>query len=117
MLAVVKTPHIELSINGDNIDDLIKWIGKKFDLTILDNPDDDELINIEDSDFWKEMAKNKTGNILAGYRLKAGLTQKQLAQKINISQNMISDFENGKRNVTNEMLKKFKDVLNIEVSL
>lgn len=34
MLAVVKKPHIELSINGENIEELIKYISKKYELEI-----------------------------------------------------------------------------------
>ncbi|MEI6057130.1 MAG: helix-turn-helix transcriptional regulator [Lentisphaerota bacterium] len=110
MLAVVKTPHIELSINGESIDSLVKWIGKKFEINILADPDE-EVINLEDSDFWKEMNKNHDGNMLKGRRLKAELTQKQLAEKTGIKQNIISDYEKGKRKISHEASNKLYSVL------
>jgi len=46
MLALVKKPRIELSLHGDDVDELIGWISKKF-----------------------EMQSNRIGNLLAGARL------------------------------------------------
>jgi predicted transcriptional regulator len=117
MLAVVKKPHIELSINGENVNELIKWISKKFDIEIVNTADNEnELISINDSQFYKDFAKNKRGNLLAGYRLKANLTQKQLADKIGITQNMVSDYEKGKREFSKDMINRFKQVLDIPVA-
>jgi len=73
MLALVKKPHIELSIHGEHIDELLAWIQKKYDVAVLADKPDDELVPIESTDFWKEMEKNRIGNLLAGARLKAGL--------------------------------------------
>ena len=118
MLAVVKKPHIELSINGENTEELIKWISKKFKIEIVNtNNSDDTLIPIEESNFYIEMKKNTVGNLLAGYRIKEGFTQKALADKAGIKQNMISDYENGKRSISSEMAKKFEKILNIKLKL
>ena len=92
MLAVVKKPRIELSIQGEHTDELIDWIRKKFEVRILSSGTGDS-IPVEDTDFWKEMQSNRVGNLLAGARLKAGMTQAQLARKLGIRQNMISDYE------------------------
>lgn len=37
---------------------------------------------------------------LKKYRIEAGMTQKELAEKLNASQNTISQYESGKRNPT-----------------
>jgi DNA-binding XRE family transcriptional regulator len=116
MLAVVKKPHIELSINGDNIKELVKYISKKYDIEILDN-NEDYLVDIEETDFGKKMNINRAGNLIAGNRHKLNLTQKQLAGKMDISQNMISDYEKGKRHLTPTMAEKFEKILNIPISL
>jgi ribosome-binding protein aMBF1 (putative translation factor) len=113
MLAVVKKPRIELSIQGENTDELIDWISKKFEVSILTNEHSDS-IPIEDTDFWKEMQSNRIGNLLAGARLKAGMTQIELAKKLGISQNMISDYERGKRRISNSMAKRLAKFLNIK---
>ncbi len=69
---------------------------------------------MEETDFWKEMQSNRIGNLLAGARLKAGLTQMQLAQKLGVRQNMISDFERGKRRFSTSMAKRLAKALHIK---
>jgi|GEM_PF-2218955 len=68
MLALVKKPRIELSLHGDDVDELIGWISKKFEVSILSS-ENSESIAIEETDFWKEMQSNRIGNLLAGARL------------------------------------------------
>ena len=114
MLAVVKKPRIELSIQGENSEELIAWISKKFEVSILSS-DKSDSIPIEDTDFWKEMQSNRVGNLLAGARLKAGMTQAELAKKLSIRQNMISDYERGKRRISPSMAKRLAKSLGIKV--
>lgn len=114
MLALVKKPHIELSIQGEHIDELISWIREKYDVTVLSDTQSEESIPIEETDFWKEMQSNRVGNLLAAARLKAGLTQKELANIIGIRQSMISEYERGKRRLTIDMGKKLSSALEID---
>ena len=114
MLALVKKPHIELSIHGEHVDELLAWIQKKYDLAVLADEPNDELVSIESTDFWKEMEKNRIGNLLAGARLKAGLTQAQLASELGIRQNMVSDYENGRRTYSATMAKRLSAVLKVK---
>jgi ribosome-binding protein aMBF1 (putative translation factor) len=114
MLAVVKKPRIEISLQGEHVDELIEWIRKKFEVNILTS-ESDESIAIEETDFWKEMQSNRIGNLLSGARLKAGLSQAQLAKKLSIRQNMISDYERGKRRLSPAMAKRIAKILNIKV--
>jgi len=67
------------------------------------------------TNFWKEMQSNKIGNLLAGARLKAGLTQAQLAEKLDVRQNMISDYERGRRRLSLSMAKRIAKILNLRV--
>jgi ribosome-binding protein aMBF1 (putative translation factor) len=115
MLALVKKPRIELSLQGENVEELIEWISKKFEVSILTS-DSSESIAVEDTDFWKEMQSNRIGNMLAGARLKANLTQAQLAEKLGIRQNMISDYERGKRRLSPSMAKRIAKILRIKVA-
>jgi plasmid maintenance system antidote protein VapI len=110
----VKKPHIEISIHGEHVDELLAWIQKKYDLAVLSNELDDELVSIESTDFWKEMEKNRIGNLLTGARLKAGLTQAQLASELGIRQNMVSDYENGRRIYSDAMAKRLSAVLRVK---
>ena len=114
MLALVKKPRIEISLQGEHVDELIEWIGKKFEVSILTS-ENSESVPIEETDFWKEMQSNRIGNLLIAARLKANLSQSQLAQKLGIRQNMISDYERGKRRLSPAMAKRIAKTLNIKV--
>jgi len=114
MLALVKKPRIEISLQGENVEELIEWISKKYDVDILVS-DQDESVAIEETDFWQEMQSNRIGNLLSAARLKANLSQSQLAEKLGIRQNMISDYERGKRRLTPDMAKRIAETLSIKV--
>lgn len=114
MLALVKKPRIEMSLHGEQVDELIEWIKKKFEVSILTSGMPDSLA-IEETDFWKEMQSNRVGNLLSAARLKANLSQAQLAAKLAVRQNMISDYERGKRRLTPAMAKRIAEILNIKV--
>jgi len=114
MLARVKKPRIEISLQGENVEELIEWIRKKYDVNIITS-DQDESIAIEETDFWQEMQSNRIGNLLSAARLKANLSQSQLAEKLGIRQNMISDYERGKRRLTPEMAKRIAQTLEIKI--
>jgi ribosome-binding protein aMBF1 (putative translation factor) len=113
MLAVVKKPRIELSIQGERAREIIDWLRKKYEVAVLSTDDDETLVPIEETEFWKEMEKNRVGNLLAGARLKAGLTQERLAGKLHIRQNMVSDYEHGRRILSSEMAKRFSAILQV----
>lgn len=117
MLAVVKKPRIELSIQGEKASEIVDWLRKKYQVDVLSAADaddsGDELVPIESTEFWREMERNRVGNLLAGARLKAGLTQGELAGKLEIRQNMISDYERGKRAFSAAMAKRFSSVLQV----
>jgi transcriptional regulator with XRE-family HTH domain len=73
-------------------------------------------IPVEETEFWKQMNRDRIGNLLAGARLKAGLTQGQLARKLGIRQNMVSDYERGRRSLSAGMAARFSTVLHIKES-
>ncbi len=114
MLALVKKPRIEISLQGEHVNDLIDWISKKYEVNILSS-EDSESLAIEETDFWKEMQSNRIGNLLSAARLKANLSQSQLADKLGVRQNMISDYERGKRRLSPTMARRISEILNIKV--
>jgi len=114
MLVLVKKPPIELSIRGEHIEEILAWIRKKYDVSILSADEAEASVPVEETAFWKEMEKNRVGNLLAGIRLKAQLTQGQLAKKLNIRQNMVSDYERGRRRLSPSMAKRFSAVLKVK---
>ncbi len=48
---------------------------------------------------------------IANEREKAGLSQKELAKKLNTTQSVISRIENGKQNISLDMLQKIANAL------
>ena len=114
MLALVKKPHIEISIQGERAGELLDWIQKKYEIAILTEDPADELVSIESTDYWKTMEQNRIGNLLVGARLKAGLTQAQLASEVGIRQNMISDYEHGRRTYSDAMARRLSTVLKVK---
>jgi len=117
MLAVVKKPHIEIAINGEGAKEAINWLKRKFKLVVVeDSSVSEESVSIEKTDFWKEMQENRVGNLLHASRLKAGLSQKQLAEAVGIKQNMISDYEKGKRRLTKRMASRVAKILKVKTT-
>jgi ribosome-binding protein aMBF1 (putative translation factor) len=112
MLAVVKTPHIELSINGEGSKEALDWLARKFRVQVISG--NDEKVNIEDTDFYREMEVNRSGNLLEAARLKAGLSQKKLAAAAGVRQTMVSEYENGRRKITKNMAERFAKELKIK---
>lgn len=114
MLVLVQKPRIEISLRGEHVGELLDWIKQKFDVTVLAEEPEDEFIAIESTAYWSEMEKNRIGNLLAGARLKAGLTQAELAEKLGIRQNMVSDYERGRRKYSDAMARRLSETLQVK---
>ncbi len=110
MLEVVRVRHTEIVLSGIDTAEIIECLRSRFPVEVLRTaePVDDELIDINETDWWK----NNKHRVLAGARLKAGLTQKKLAEVVGIRQTVLSEYENGKRKVTPKMAEKFAVALN-----
>jgi ribosome-binding protein aMBF1 (putative translation factor) len=63
---------------------------------------------------FPELAHNRTGVILRGYRSREDLTQKQLSEMTGIPQRHISELEHGKRQAGKEWAKKLAAALNCD---
>ena len=110
MLAVVKAPHTEISIHGDGGARILEYLKQQFQIEVLAADDDETLVNIRDSEYWK--TEVTPGTLLTGFRPKHGLTQNELAEKSGVSQVMISDYETGKRKLSQKAALKFAAALN-----
>ncbi len=102
MLALVKTPHTEISINGEASEAILEWLRKKFTVEVVaqndsaSDEDGSEAVNVFETDWWK---KNEH-LLLTGARLKHNMTQEELAEKSGIKQSVISLYESGKRRIS-----------------
>lgn len=59
----------------------------------------------------------KLQEIVKNIRLYLGLSQKELSDKLFISQNTISQYENGKRQVPSEIIEKLLEMSNLRIKL
>jgi DNA-binding XRE family transcriptional regulator len=72
---------------------------------------------------WEILAKEriekykKSGLVLRGMRYREGLSQKKLAEKSGVTQNEISNIENGKRTVGKKIAEKLANALNFDYHL
>ena len=110
MLALVKTPRTEteLCIHGESME-IITCLRRFFKVEIIGTEKPDQLIDANSSEYDRA----NRFRLLPGYRIKAGMTQKQLAEKSGIRQNLISDYETGRRRLTPAAAAKLAPALNI----
>jgi DNA-binding XRE family transcriptional regulator len=57
---------------------------------------------------------SESGVLLKGLRYREGLSQMQLAQKLNISQANLSAMENGRRNIGKELAKRIAEFFGLD---
>lgn len=110
MLEVVKVHRTRVILEGANTAAIIKCLRACFPVEVLYKTPvstDEDLVDIEETTWWN----NNKHRALAGARLKAGLTQKQLAAKTDIRQSVLSEYENGKRKVTPNVAEKLAEAL------
>ena len=108
MLALVKKPHTEISINGEGANAILECLRRSFKIEVLNN-DNDESVDVFETDFWKN---SKPGDFIVGSRLKHELTQKKLAELSGIPQTVISEYENNKRKVSRKAAIQLAKALN-----
>ncbi len=76
-----------------------------------------------DSISWREAAKkdirkhSEGGLVLRGSRFKEDVTQKELAEAVEVSPHHISEMENGKRPIGKEMAKRFAAFFKVDYRL
>ena len=110
MLVVEKRHHIKVEINGEGVDEVINIL--KTNLPKIQVSDEDEYVNIADTEFWKESEKHMTpGKALWVYRDNAGLTLTKLAEMTGIAKSHLSAMEHGKRAIGVKTAKKLGETL------
>ena len=80
---------------------------KEFEVPRSGRKEMDKLFSKLDKEY------SEAGSILRGARLREGMTQKELSQCLNISQNHISEMENGKRTIGKKMATRLSKILNL----
>jgi DNA-binding XRE family transcriptional regulator len=119
MLAVVEAPPmrrtekpVSFRVEGKNIPKaVLAFLDALFpDHVRIDN--DEELVAVEETDWYKRAkARMSPAKALKIMRINAGLTQKQLADKIGIAKQNYNSLERGARPISMMMAKKLADAL------
>jgi DNA-binding XRE family transcriptional regulator len=114
MQVVVKTPRINLKMKGDIPAGIIKVLKDEYGELQIIHDKDDEVVNIDDTDWYKSMQPLLTpGKALRVYRENAGLTQEALGLKVGgVPRQHISGMETGRRPIGREMAKRLAMALN-----
>ena len=106
MLAVVKTPHTNVRIEGDISSLLLEVLKKEYGKNLHLKQDSEESMDYFDSDFSKKMEKiSGPADCIHTYRENKGFTQDELGEKVGVSKNYVSDWENGRRKVSKDKAK------------
>ena len=109
MLAVAKTPHINLRIEGEIPNKLLKILclqfGKKLKIT---NDDNDEQTDIFQTAWYKERQEKMThGKTVKIYRENFKWTLEHLGEKLGgLSRQYVSDIEHDRRPISKDLAKK-----------
>lgn len=119
MLAVVKTPHIKIHIKGKIPSRIVTVLKKEYgDKVKLTEEEDDELIDVFQTDWYKRVKKTLTpGANLKIYRQNLGLTQQQLGARLgDLPKQFVSNMENGIRPISKNTALKLAKLFKVSVA-
>ncbi len=113
MQVVVKKPHIR--IDGDIPELLIKFLEKNYsEVEVITDPDE-EYIDIEDTDFYKNTVVTP-GDAVRIYRENKEWTQKELGEKLgSIPKQTVSNIETSVRPISKKMAISLSKLFNVSV--
>ncbi|OWV14882.1 hypothetical protein B7992_07145 [Fibrobacter sp. UWH1] len=114
MLVVVKKPHIE--IRSKRIPSvLLNFLHKQYKpeniMEIEEFGDDEEFVPFEETTLHKNTCqKSSPGEMIVAARGLCNWTQAQLAEKLNVAVQNVSEMERGKRPVSRKMAVKLGEI-------
>ena len=74
---------------------------------------DDESVAPDEAFKYLYEQFGKAGTLLAGYRLRDGFTQLELAEKLGTSQSAVAGMERGKRPISKQMANKLAKIFSV----
>lgn len=125
MLAVVSQPRINdnFRIEGEISPASLEWLIERFgDSLRIEDSDaeagerDEGSVDYRETEWYKEMSKDMTPAFNMGfYRKLHKLSQKQLASKLGVSVQYVSDMECERRGISKEMARRLADIFEVPV--
>jgi DNA-binding XRE family transcriptional regulator len=113
MLVAVKKPPTEFIIQGNIPEKYLNLLKKDFGLA-MSITDDDEPVPVTEMDWYKEMkAKETPGDTLRFYRKLHRMTQPQLAEKMAVSKQKISNMEHDLKPISRKTAYQLAEIFGI----
>jgi DNA-binding XRE family transcriptional regulator len=120
MLAVVKTPHIRIRIEGRIPSRLITVLKEEYGngvRLVKDTEVDDELVDVFQTDWYRRTKERLTpGKNIRIYRHNSKMTQAQLGKLIGLPKQYVSNMENDIRPVSKNMAIKLAAIFKTSVA-
>ena len=119
MLAVVKTPRTSIHMRGFIPTPVLRVLRNEFgeNLTVTADKDDKNLESVFDSAEYKEFkSRVSPADYVRTYRENAGMTQTELAEKLNVTRAYICDIEHGRRAISKQFAKQLADCFKISIA-
>ncbi|MBN1596197.1 helix-turn-helix transcriptional regulator [candidate division FCPU426 bacterium] len=116
MLAVVKTPHIDLCIRGKVPHKLLACLRTEFGKDLHLEAEEEKV------DFFKTTLYRKTkqsitpGAYVRIYRQNLGLTQSALGKKLKVSKAFICDLEHNRRGISKKLAQTMSWLFQVDVA-
>jgi len=114
MLVVVKKHLIDFRVEGNIPCELIDSLRNVYG-DAMRIEDDGELMCAEDMDWYKNLeAEDTPGKNLRFYRKMQKLTQAQLAEKIGVAKQFVSDMERDYKPISRQMAKRLAGIFFVD---
>ena len=119
MLVVVNQPHTEgFRIEGRIPQGILDFIEKNYseeNVSIVE--DDEDLLDPHEQEWFRKAEESDApGKNMRMFRCFAKLTQPQLAEKLGMSKQAISNMENGIRPISKKTAKELSRIFRVSVS-
>lgn len=115
MLAVVKKHHTEFIMHGQIPEKYLKMLKKDFGAAVMIQADEEELVDVTEMQWYKDEKKSETpGDVLRFYRKLNNLTQVELAQKLEITKQLVSNMENGQKPISRKMAHRLAEFFGVK---
>ena len=116
MQAVVKTPHIEILINGDIPDKLISVLNEEYGGQVrLSEDSGGELVDIFKTEWYRRVESGMTpGDNLRIYRENHGLAQTRLGEMLGgVPRQHVSNMERDVRSISLKTARKLAQIFQV----
>ena len=101
--------HLE---NSDQYYKIPTRVAKRYQIDLQETPDT-KTYGIDEVFSELEAESSRAGVLLKGLRLREGLTQKDMADKLGVQQSNLSKMESGKRSIGKALAKRIANAFNV----